>query len=108
VPYVLRGSAEGWLAPTQLCDRTAKPMHAGRYYDMEKKAHVSGKGPGFRAYAWLPFGWDGDRDLDLVVGTDRGGIHLRVNEGSPEKPRHAVELVEIQDTDGRRLEVPGG
>src|SRR5262245_64855766 len=30
--------------------------------------------------------WDGDKDLDLVIGNIEGAVFLLTNEGTPEKP----------------------
>lgn len=108
MPYLLRGSAKGFSLPEHLRDRDGQLMHTGRYYDLEKKQHVSGPGPGYRAYSALPLDWDGDGVLDLVVGTDKGGIYLRRNEGTKQEPRFAVQVTELRCTSGALLQVPGG
>ena len=77
-------------------------MYAGRYWDPVSKKHTSGKGPGGRAYSAFPLDWDADGDVDLLIGTDKGGLFLRVNEGTKESPAFAEDLV---DTGAR---VPGG
>ena len=79
-----------------LRDRTGNRMHTGRYWDTDAKKHTSGDGPGGRAYSAFPLDWDADGDFDLVVGTDKGGFFLRVNEGTKTKPAFAVKVVAIR------------
>ena len=79
-----------------LLDRAGNRMHTGRYWDTDAKKHTSGDGPGGRAYSAFPIDWDADGDFDLVVGTDKGGIFLRINEGTKTKPAFAVKVVAIR------------
>ncbi len=77
-------------------------MHTGRYWNPESKKHTSGKGPGGRAYSAFPIDWDADGDFDLLVGTDKGRMFLRINEGTKRQPAFAEKLVDT------RIQVPGG
>jgi hypothetical protein len=108
VPYLLRGSADGLTRPVELRDRDGGRMHTGRYWDEDAKKHTSGEGPGARAYSALPLDWDGDGDLDLVVGTDKGGIYLRANEGTRTQPAFATKVTELRDAAGNLLQVRDG
>jgi len=99
VVYALYGSATGLAAPTLLRDRAGEMMHAGRYWHPETKAHT---GAGERAYSALPLDWDGDGDLDLVVGTNGGTLQLRENEGTATEPAFATSLRPLG------VSVPGG
>ena len=95
-PYVCWGSNDGLKKPQQLLDRKGGLMHTGRYWDVEKGEHTSGDGPGGRAYSAYPFDWDGDGDLDLIVGNDKGGIYLRINEGTTEKHAFATTVKTVR------------
>ncbi|MEM6673031.1 MAG: VCBS repeat-containing protein [Planctomycetota bacterium] len=67
-------------------------MHTGRYWDPKSRAHTSGTGPGHRAYSAVPADIDDDGDLDLLIGTDAGGVFVRKNVGSAKKPAFSTEL----------------
>ena len=82
-------------------------MHTGRYWDPETKSHTSGEGPGGRAYSALPYDWDGDGDLDLIVGNNAGGLFLRENEGTATEPKFATSVQAI-DAESGPASVPGG
>lgn len=96
-PYILKGTKNGLKKPQPLHDREGNRMHTGRYWDTEAKKHTSGPGPGarIRAYSAFPLDWDADGDLDLVVGTDKGGIYLRMNEGTKSKPAFATKVANV-------------
>ena len=48
--------------------------------------------------------WDGDGDLDLLIGSFGGEIFLRENVGTRRKPEYAPETVRL-DADGKPLKV---
>jgi len=67
--YLFKGLGDGKFAPAeQLKDSTGKPIKLGL------------------AAVVFAHDWDGDGDLDLVVGDIEGQVHLVLNEGSKTKP----------------------
>ncbi len=110
-PYVLWGEGRGrklrFAKPAVLRDRDGERMQTGRYWDTDTKKHTSGPGPGGRAYSAFPIDWDADGDLDLLVGTDKGGIYLRINDGSRKKHAFARSCTDVL-AGGRKATIPAG
>jgi hypothetical protein len=50
--------------------------------------------------------WDGDGDLDVLIGTFSGDLFLRINEGSRKLPRYSGESIQVR-VDGKALHVEG-
>ncbi len=94
------GQADGFQQPEMIRDKDGGLMHTGRYWDFDEKAHLQGDGPGQRLYSAVPFDIDEDGDLDLLIGTDSGGLHVRINEGSKTKPVFATQLTPLEGPGG--------
>lgn len=111
MPYWIDGGLAGDGVPEILYDKDGGYMTTGRMYHPEQKAHMDSLapkvGPKGRAYSAHPVDWDGDGDIDLVIGNDKGGLFLRKNEGTPKSPAFATEAVAITHG-GAPLLVPDG
>lgn len=109
-----RGSAAGWSEPVHVLDLAGEPLLISAFWnetskkwdDTNRCAPPGWQGPGHLTSA-VAFDWDGDGDLDLLLGDHkRGHVLLRRNEGSAKEPRFAVRN-EVVHADGAPLVVPG-
>ncbi len=101
MPYIAKGTADGFLQPEMIRDKEGGLMHTGRYWDFDEAAHLTGEGPGQRLFSAVPVDLDADGDLDLLIGTDSGGLHVRINEGSKTEPAFATSLSALAGPGGR-------
>ena len=81
--------------PGRLQDKDGKDIHLGEFWDYENKkwgeaAFEEGGETDLCVYPEL-VDWDGDGDLDLLLGGYRGSVGLRLNEGTPEAAAFAAK-----------------
>ncbi len=109
--YLLRGDAEGgFAAPEKLLDKKGDILRLGQYWDYEAKKWTGVATSRFAAELGIgaaALDWEGDGDLDLILGSNGGALFLRLNEGTRSKPAFATESVKLEGADGA-LAVPGG
>ena len=108
--YVMDGTgSQDFAKPRRLKDRGGKDVHLGEFWDYENKkwgeAKVNGEGD-LGIHPEL-VDWDGDGDLDLLMGGYRGIIGVRLNHGSPTKPKFSEKTVLVKAGD-KHLNMSGG
>lgn len=100
--YWLKGLGKGAFAEAALVTNAdGEPLRAGQYYDTKWQA--MDKDLGLSA---TPVDWDGDGDLDLLLGTSEGRMHLSRNLGSPTAPKWSAAL-EVVQSGGKELLLEG-
>jgi len=110
VPYLIRGSEEGFSEPQQIKDATEETVviadfwnHEEDKWDKTDRAESKGHCTSVEAVDW-----DDDGDLDLLLGDYYGGrLFLRLNEGSAEEPGFAKTNQAIE-ADGEPIVIKGG
>ncbi len=108
-PHVALGSKKGFRQPVQILDKNGKRIIFSQYWDYEARKWVYKKTPGPKhCTSAFAFDWDGDGDYDLLLGDYRGGgVYLRKNEGSNEKPAFATENLPVS-AEGKPIRLGSG
>jgi hypothetical protein len=97
--YLFRGEGKGkFKARETIKDKSGKPVL--RKPDQELAVESFGSWPAM-------VDWDGDGDLDLLFGTYEGGLNLRINEGTRQKPAFATSNT-VVTAGGKPIEIPEG
>src|SRR5262245_56596492 len=107
-PHVAFGTDAGWNQPEQILDQNGERILLNQFWNYHAKkwdstnpcdapGRASGEGQCTSAYA---MDWDGDGDLDLLLGDYRGGyLYRRMNEGTPTKHKFALVNVPVLASD---------
>lgn len=108
--YVLFGEGDGKYAePAKILDKEGTWLRLGQYWDGEASEWTNtttSKYSSEHGIASDLVDWDGDGDLDLLIGASGGGVFLRRNEGTAKEAAFAIESEHVQ-ADGKNLVVPG-
>ena len=86
--YWMRGEKDHTFhAPAAILDSSGAVLRAGMFWDNEQKKWANMNTPlGIAAAA---VDWDDDGDLDLILGSQDGGMYLRRNEGTAKAMKFA-------------------
>ena len=113
-PHLVRGTAEGFGAPEQILDEDGARIVLNAFWNFETKQwdetrehDVPGQGGKGHMTSAIAFDWDGDGDLDLLLGDHSSGrIFRRMNTGTPSAPKFST-INEPVLAAGQPLDVPG-
>ena len=109
--YVIPGKQTGGYGkPFALLDKAGQVLRIGQYWDNDEKKWTrvsTSKYKGQLGISAAAVDWDADGDLDLVLGTNGGGVFVRLNEGSAGSPAFATESIPVM-TGPKPMKVAGG
>ncbi|HEU4420033.1 MAG TPA: FG-GAP-like repeat-containing protein [Planctomycetota bacterium] len=108
-PHLARGDGSGWNQPEQILDATGKRIVLNEFWNFDTKKWDKGGETGEEGHCTsaVAFDWDGDGDLDLLLGDHRSGrIYRRINEGTASKPAFGGKNL-LLHADGKPIDVRG-
>ncbi|HTF89810.1 MAG TPA: FG-GAP-like repeat-containing protein [Planctomycetota bacterium] len=115
-PHVAYATDKGWKQPEQIVDRNGARIMANDFWNFETKKWDSTNlcdpegvrvESGSQVTSAVAFDWEGDGDLDLLLGDHKNGyVYLRRNEGSATRPAFAVRNEQVQ-AGSKPMKVPG-
>jgi len=86
--YLFRGMPDhGFAAREELLDKSGVPIRSS---PVQKQNYQS-----FGSF-YDAVDWDGDGDLDLLIGCFSGELKVRINEGAKQSPRFASENIAVE------------
>jgi hypothetical protein len=92
VPYMIKGSEEGFGEPEQITDANDQPVLIADFWNDESEKWDSTDRAESEGHCTSvsAVDWDDDGDLDLLLGDYYGGrLYLRKNEGNAKEPSFA-------------------
>ncbi len=113
-PHLVRGSADGSLAPEQILDLDGQRIVFHQFWNFDTKkwdattrCDTAADAATGHLTSAVAFDWDGDGDLDLLLGDHSSGhVYRRSNQGTAAKPAFATKN-ELVRAGGVPIDVPG-
>ena len=95
--YLFRGRGNNkFAAREEVSDKSGTPIRSS---PVQKQTYQS-----FGSF-YEAVDWDGDGDLDLLIGCFSGELKLRMNEGDAHRPKFATENIAVKTTSGEPVRV---
>jgi len=113
-PHVAYGTEQGFKQPVDVLDKNGERIllnqfwnYATKKWDSTNRCDLEGSRENGQCTSAVAMDWDGDGDLDLLLGDHHtGSVYLRRNEGSPGQPAFSAKNQPLL-AGGKRLDVPG-
>jgi len=115
-PHLARGSAKGYAQPEQILDRDGARIVMNQFWNRDnkpekwddaKRCDPDGEWSGLHLTSAWAVDWDGDGDLDLLLGDhNKGHVMLRRNDGTAKEPKFATKN-EVVLANGKPMVVVG-